>query len=143
MDCRFAVDASACGVRRAVCAVRTDADQHHVLYSVEDRRGGERELLVAPALAVSGEFHHRFAAHDEGTAHAIRRMRAHDLGEAASRHAGFVGDGRIEDLGRETARGAGRCRGGAELADASRDYGFHVRDGAGRFLGEAGEDAGG
>ena len=70
-------------------------------------------------------------------------MRAYDLGEAASRHAGLFGDGRVEDLGRVAARLAGRSGGGAEFADASRDHGLHVRDFARRLLREAGEDSGG
>ena len=59
---RAAVCEAARGVRRAVRAVRADGEYDDVFCPRDLRGGGERELLVAPALVVPGEPDDRFAA---------------------------------------------------------------------------------
>ncbi len=117
---RAAVREAARGVRRAVRAVRADGEYDDVFCPRDLRGGSERELLVAPALAVPGEPDDRFAAEDKGPRRAAGRVLPRERAEARADLAGdallTVGKNfrRIPKIAagflprRRTARG--RCR---------------------------------
>ena len=97
----------------------SDGEYNDVFCPRDLRGGGERELLVAPALAVPGEPDDRFAAEDKGPRRAAGRILPRERAEA---RADLTGDALLtvgKDFRRIPKIAAGFCRGGAQLADAA------------------------
>ena len=96
----LAVGDAARGIGRSVRPVGADGEDERVRKSLNAERRRQRDLLIAPAEALSPQVDDRFAAHEERKVFPVTRMRARNGSKHAPRFARLTAEaiGEDEDL---------------------------------------------
>ena len=130
----LAVGDAARGIGRSVRPVGADGEDERVRKSLNAERCGERDLLIAPAEALSPQVDDRFAAHEERKVFPVTRMRARNGSKHAPRLARLTAEAIGEDHRLVAERFARRGGRRAELAHAAGDLRFDIFERLRRLL---------